>query len=914
MLLMRRFSCSSKSRNVRISVASFVLCLGTLVVSPVVTHAAALTLVSSTPNYTSENSSIQTSGNIVLNFSENVYKGTGFIRIENQLGTTVVAGWDVNDPGLVEITGWGTPTLTINPNDDLGGGSSYYLAVENGAIINGASEAFAGFVQGANSPKMRFIVNAPSSCTNAPTITPSKMSDGRFRVGTTYTADVSAMTCSNTPLSYTYQWKRSEVSSNFSSTLRESDGYDIPGATSASYTMTDADAGRQVFVAVRALNANGPGAVKYSLPSLVGYELNVFVGTGTAGRIDGTGTSASVTKPMNLTTDPNGNLYFCDTNASSGSTVSFYTIRKATPSGVVTTFVGDGTAGSTDGTGTSARINGCSDLVYGGDGFLYLNEGLNLRFRRISLSGVVETLVTSVGGVINSQSGEIQVDANGVMYLLTDNANNAGNRGRLARYTPCGAAGSTCRTPAGIGAVIPEDPRGNGVSLILTSRNTLIAKDNFNPSSLRESNALDTSAATQTFTEIASMGTKSNSWGQIFVADAGENLYWIDDLGNLRRQRKSDINSSSDCGTVGAGVCSRVIAGTFASGRYDQDLTIDSSGNVYVVDASTHVIKTFTIGSASTVSPSLDESRPTITSFTTSSSPSSSRTVTVTAIFNERINWGKQAVSKTGTATCGNPYPKATAGSSITFTIVCTTDGTVTMTVSGNALSNGYPIMNNVISDAAGNRWNSSVTLSVPSITIDTSAPTATVTTQTMGSSGSVNVQSTETGNAYLVHSSVSVSNAASITNAADSLWNSVSISTINTNFALAITGLTDGTYKAYAVDAAGNVSGASTGTVTIDATSPTVAISRTGSTSLGIGETDVLTFTLSESATDFVVGDVTISGGSLSGFSGSGVSYSATFTPTPGSSGSASISVGSSAFTDSGGNGNFARSTGTVA
>jgi len=912
---MRCLGTSFFRRTFRLAVAALVFGMGVLVFHPLVTLAAPPMLVSSTPNYTSENSSIQTNGNIVLNFSENVYKGTGFIRIENQLGTTVIAGWDVNDPGLSEITGWGTQTLTINPFDDLGGGSSYYLSVVNGAIVNGAGESFAGFVQGANSPKMRFIVNAPSSCTNAPTITPSRMSDGRFRVGTTYTADVSSMSCSNSPLSYTYQWRRSEVTSNFSSTLGESDGYDIPGATSASYTMTDADAGRQVFVAVRAVNANGPGARKYSLPSSVGYESSVFVGTGTAGRVDGTGASASVTKPMNLTTDPNGNLYFCDTNATSGSTVSFYTIRKATPSGVVTTFVGDGTAGSTDGTGTSARINGCSDLVYGGDGYLYLNEGSNLRFRRISLSGVVETLVTSVGGAINSQSGEMQVDANGVIYLLTDNGNNTGNRGRLARYTPCGTAGSTCRTPAGIGAVIPEDPRGNGVTLILTPRNTLIAKDNFNPSSLRESNALDTSAATQTFTEIAVMGTKSNSWGQILAADAGENLYWIDDQGRLRRQRRSDINASSDCGAIGAGVCSRVITGAaFGSGRYDQDLTIDSNGNVYVVDASTHVIRTFTIGTAVDIAPIIDESRPSISSWSYSTTPSRSRTVSITANFNERINWGKQTVSSSGSATCGSPIPKATAGTSITFTIVCTTDGTVSMNVNGNGLLNSYPQMNNIISDSAGNRWNSGTTVSSSSITIDTSAPTATVTTQTRGNSGSVNVQSTETGTAYLVHSSVTVSDLASITSAADNLWNSVPISTINTNFALSVTGLTDGNFKVYAADAAGNVSVASTGTVTIDGTSPTVSISRGGSGSLGVGGTDVLTFTLSETSSNFVVGDVTVSGGALSGFSGSGTSYTATFTPTAGASGTASISVGAGAFSDAVGNGNTASSALSIA
>jgi methionine-rich copper-binding protein CopC len=193
---MRRFRIPCYLRIFRIAIATSVFCLGALVFNTEVAHAAAPMLVSSTPNYTNENSAIQSNANIVLNFNENIYKGTGYIRIENVLGTVVTAGWDVNDPGLTEITGWGTQTLTINPYDDLGGGSSYFLSVENGAIVNGAGESFAGFVQGVNSPKMRFIVNATSSCTNAPAITPSRMGDGRFRVGTTYTADVSSMSCS----------------------------------------------------------------------------------------------------------------------------------------------------------------------------------------------------------------------------------------------------------------------------------------------------------------------------------------------------------------------------------------------------------------------------------------------------------------------------------------------------------------------------------------------------------------------------------------------------------------------------------------------------------------------------------------------------------------------------------------------
>jgi len=106
----------------------------------------------------------------------------------------------------------------------------------------------------------------------------------------------------------------------------------------------------------------------------------------------------------------------------------------------------------------------------------------------------------------------------------------------------------------------------------------------------------------------------------------------------------------------------------------------------------------------------------------------------------------------------------------------------------------------------------------------DTTAPTASVTTATITNSGNAVVQSTETGTAYLVNTAVTVSNLASITGAADSQWNSVAISSATTNTNLAATGLVDGTYKVYAVDAAGNLSSASTNSVTLDTTAPTIS------------------------------------------------------------------------------------------
>ena len=109
------------------------------------------------------------------------------------------------------------------------------------------------------------------------------------------------------------------------------------------------------------------------------------------------------------------------------------------------------------------------------------------------------------------------------------------------------------------------------------------------------------------------------------------------------------------------------------------------------------------------------------------------------------------------------------------------------------------------------------------------------------------------------------------------------------------------------ASDAANNTSDATTVTFSItdvDEIAPTIAITS-DKPSLAKGDTTTITFTLSEPSTDFAENDVTVTGGVLSGFSGSGTSYTATFTPADNSTVDGVISVASNKFSDAAGNQN---------
>ncbi|WP_284116499.1 Ig-like domain-containing protein, partial [Acinetobacter pittii] len=116
---------------------------------------------------------------------------------------------------------------------------------------------------------------------------------------------------------------------------------------------------------------------------------------------------------------------------------------------------------------------------------------------------------------------------------------------------------------------------------------------------------------------------------------------------------------------------------------------------------------------------------------------------------------------------------------------------------------------------------------------------------------------------------------------------------------------LTDGphTVSVTATDVAGNVSTPVTGTVTVDATAPTLAITA-ADLNLGLGESTTVTFTFSEAVTGFDATDITLVGGTLAGLSTAdgGLTWTATFTQ-DGTATAPSISVADNTYTDLAGN-----------
>ena len=112
---------------------------------------------------------------------------------------------------------------------------------------------------------------------------------------------------------------------------------------------------------------------------------------------DGTGTAARFTSPLGAAVDASGNLYVGD--------ASNHTIRKVTPSGVVTTLAGRaGAPGSADGPGSLARFNYPSGVAVDGSGNVFVVDGGNYTIRKVTAAGVVTTLA-GLAGQLGSADG-----------------------------------------------------------------------------------------------------------------------------------------------------------------------------------------------------------------------------------------------------------------------------------------------------------------------------------------------------------------------------------------------------------------------------------------------------------------------------------------------------------------------------
>ena len=247
------------------------------------------------------------------------------------------------------------------------------------------------------------------------------------------------------------------------------------------------------------------------------------------------------------------------------------------------------------------------------------------------------------------------------------------------------------------------------------------------------------------------------------------------------------------------------------------------------------------------------------------------------------------------------------AGSGTTYTAL--------FTPTANSTTSGVVrVASGVFSDAAGNvnsdgsDVNNSVTMTVNTVSLDTTPPTIAIT------SSATSLSASQTANITFTLSESSSNFAiGDITATGGTLSNFAGSGTTYTAlFTPTANSTTSGVVRVASgafTDAAGNVNADgldanNTITLSVDTVAPTIALSA-NKTALVSGDSATLTFSLSEASSTFAISDITVTGGTLSNFNGSGSTYSATFALNANSTSSGVINVPNGVFTDAAGNAN---------
>jgi sugar lactone lactonase YvrE len=112
------------------------------------------------------------------------------------------------------------------------------------------------------------------------------------------------------------------------------------------------------------------------------------------GSVDGMGPAARFSFPYGVAVDRAGNIFVTDTGND--------TIRKITPTGVVSTLAGTvGLRGSEDGTGAAAHFKVPRGGAVDGAGNIFVADSGNSSIRRITPLGVVTTVVDNTGAAVS---------------------------------------------------------------------------------------------------------------------------------------------------------------------------------------------------------------------------------------------------------------------------------------------------------------------------------------------------------------------------------------------------------------------------------------------------------------------------------------------------------------------------------
>ena len=333
-----------------------------------------------------------------------------------------------------------------------------------------------------------------------------------------------------------------------------------------------------------------------------GGVVTTIAGTGGSfGSADGTGAAARFWLPQSTAVDGSGNIYVAD--SANG------TIREIASGAVVTTLAGSASTGSADGTGNAARFDWPAAAAIDNSGNSYVADTGNSTIRTITPAGVVSTLAGSPGnsGSIDATGSSarfyapqgVAVDTSGNAYVA-DTANNT-----IRKVTSGGVvstlAGSarTNGTTDGTGSsALFNGPQGLAASI----PGLVYVADTWNHTIRKVTSAgvVTTLAGLPGYpgsTDGTSPGDGTNT-ARFYcpsgvTADASGNVYVADTRNHTVRKVTSAGVVTTLAGLAGVWGSAD---GTNSSARFfqPQGITMDASGNLYVLDTGNHSMRMVT--------------------------------------------------------------------------------------------------------------------------------------------------------------------------------------------------------------------------------------------------------------------------------------------------------------------------------
>ena len=292
-------------------------------------------------------------------------------------------------------------------------------------------------------------------------------------------------------------------------------------------------------------------------------------------------------QPFSIVRDSAGNLYVANTNNSK--------IRKIDTDGNVTTIAGS-IPGYLDDQGTDARFDNPHGLAIDSDGNLYVADTYNHKIRKIDTSGNVTTFAGSSQGYLDGQGTDAQFTY--PIGLAIDSANNLydvdTNNGKIRKIDTSGNVTTIAGSSQGYLDGQGTDarfyiPRG----ITIDSDGNLYVADTYNNKIRKITPSGDVTTIAGSSPGYADgQGTDAQFANPYDITiDSSGNLYVAD----TRNHRIRKITPSGDVTTIAGSSAGHLDGqGTAAQFITPASITIDSADNLYVADTDSHTIRKIT--------------------------------------------------------------------------------------------------------------------------------------------------------------------------------------------------------------------------------------------------------------------------------------------------------------------------------